>query len=261
MNRRYIDFVPVDRKNRKVVGAKEGVFLNEPQARENDFEARAGALEVRKGAPRRMAAKKASSRADDELSLEEIFEERAQPAGVSTGGAAKFGIFEDYHPKFVRTEVAKRPLGKDGKPKKVAKTSAAGVAKTSAAGVAKSAKMSKPVAKLAANPATKPVAQKSAMISKSSSYIAGPMITKYLRTDRAEKRPLSEVSTKKAVSMHDATLKAGLEAKEEKKVKKSPERIISKPDKDSKAGMIIAVVLTIILGAAAGTVAFLLLPK
>ena len=42
---------------------------------------------------------------------------------------------------------------------------------------------------------------------------------------------------------------------------KAPEKIIAKPEKDSKAGLIIAIILTIILGAAAGTVAFLLLPK
>ena len=51
------------------------------------------------------------------------------------------------------------------------------------------------------------------------------------------------------------------EPEKKSKKKKTPERIIAMPDKDSRAGMIIAVILTIILGAAAGTVAFLLLPK
>ena len=40
-----------------------------------------------------------------------------------------------------------------------------------------------------------------------------------------------------------------------------PTTIIEKPEKDSKVGMVVAIILTIILGAAAGTVAFLLLPK
>jgi len=40
-----------------------------------------------------------------------------------------------------------------------------------------------------------------------------------------------------------------------------PMTIIEKPEKDSKVGMVVAIILTIILGAAAGTVAFLLLPK
>ena len=37
--------------------------------------------------------------------------------------------------------------------------------------------------------------------------------------------------------------------------------IISKPEKDTKVGRVVAIILAIILGAAAGTVAFLLLPK
>ena len=40
-----------------------------------------------------------------------------------------------------------------------------------------------------------------------------------------------------------------------------PVAIISKPEKDSKAGVVVGIILTIILGAAAGTIAFLLLPK
>lgn len=40
-----------------------------------------------------------------------------------------------------------------------------------------------------------------------------------------------------------------------------PVAIISRPEKDSKAGVVVGIILTIILGAAAGTIAFLLLPK
>ena len=243
MKKRYIDFVPVDKKNakRKAVSDVED-----------------STLAVRKGAPKRMTPKK-PAQTSDELSLEEIFKERAKPAGVSTGlNESKLGVFEDYQPKFVRTEVAKRPLGTETKSSAKPKTAAKKPAKISKSvekpNVAKKSSVDKPSV-------ARPSAPKSAMISKSSSYIAGPMITKYLRTDKAEKRPLSSANTKKTVSMHDATLRAGLEAKAEKKPQKSPERIISKPDRDSKAGMIIAVILTIILGAAAGTVAFLLLPK
>lgn len=42
---------------------------------------------------------------------------------------------------------------------------------------------------------------------------------------------------------------------------KGPVTIIAKPEKDSKVGLIVTIIITIILGAAAGTVAFLLLPK
>lgn len=41
----------------------------------------------------------------------------------------------------------------------------------------------------------------------------------------------------------------------------APVTIITKPTKDSRAGLIVTIIITIILGATAGTVAFLLLPK
>ncbi len=65
---------------------------------------------------------------------------------------------------------------------------------------------------------------------------------------KIEKRPLSKtVYTKKVVVP--------------KEKKQEPVTIITKPEKQSHVGVIVAVILTIILGAAAGTVAFLLLPK
>ncbi len=42
---------------------------------------------------------------------------------------------------------------------------------------------------------------------------------------------------------------------------KGPVTIITKPEKDSHVGIIVTIIMTIILGATAGTVAFLLLPK
>ncbi len=70
----------------------------------------------------------------------------------------------------------------------------------------------------------------------------------FVNTEKIIKRPLSKnVYTKKIES-----------PKEEPK---GPVTIIAKPEKDSKASLIVTIIITIILGAAAGTVAFLLLPK
>ena len=70
----------------------------------------------------------------------------------------------------------------------------------------------------------------------------------FINQNKVEKRPLSKnVYQKKIV------------VPEEKP--KGPVTIISKPEKDAHVSLIVAVILTIILGAAAGTVAFLLLPK
>ena len=72
--------------------------------------------------------------------------------------------------------------------------------------------------------------------------------TRFVNTDKIEKRPLSKNVYKKNVTP----------LKEEKT---GPVTIIAKQDKGSHIGVIITIILTIVLGAAAGTVAFLLLPK
>ena len=70
----------------------------------------------------------------------------------------------------------------------------------------------------------------------------------FINQAKVEKRPLSKNVYKK-----------NIKATEEPKT--GPVTIISKPEKDKHAGLIAAIIITIILGAAAGTVAFLLLPK
>lgn len=70
----------------------------------------------------------------------------------------------------------------------------------------------------------------------------------FVNTEKVRKRPLSKNVYQKKVVV----------PKEEPS---APVTIINKPEKDSKVGLIVAIILTIILGAAAGTVAFLLLPK
>ena len=70
----------------------------------------------------------------------------------------------------------------------------------------------------------------------------------FINQNKVEKRPLSKnVYQKKIVVPNEEP--------------KGPVTIISKPEKDAHVSLIVAVILTIILGAAAGTVAFLLLPK
>ncbi|MBQ2659456.1 hypothetical protein IJF85_00555 [Candidatus Saccharibacteria bacterium] len=71
---------------------------------------------------------------------------------------------------------------------------------------------------------------------------------RFVNTEKVTKRPLSKnVYQKKVV------------VPEEKP--HGPVTIIQKPEKDSRIGMVVTILITIILGAAAGTVAFLLLPK
>ncbi len=261
MNKRYIDFVPVDKKGAKksaTVKVASSVETVSNRVDENVFP-------VRKGAPNRVAAPKKAE--PEEMPLEEIFEEKPRPAGVSTGlHEAKFGVIEDYRPKFVRTEVPKRPLAAKPASKPVPAQVRPTQSRPAAKPMVRSGAPKKPMAKkpavvpkpIAQRLATqKPVSQRS--VAKKPVGPEGPRITKFLNTNKIEKRPLSRTVPKFVPPVPE--LKFDDEPEKKSKKKKSLERIITMPDKDSRAGMIIAVILTIILGAAAGTVAFLLLPK
>ena len=239
MNKRYIDFVPVDRKSApKVKAASSKMASNKVvSGKASASKAPSGEVPVRNGAPKRMVPKKKITRKEtNEVPVEEMFEEKPRPAGVSSG-EAKFGVIEDYRPMFVKTDVKKRPLGAKEEARKPAPAKPAMVkltgAKAASSGVSGTAVAKKPA------PA-KPIR---------------PVKTNFINTNKIEKRPLSSVNIKKTAAPTEEEVIENL-GKPEK-----PVRIIAKPEKDSNVGMIIAVILTIILGAAAGTVAFLLLPK
>lgn len=149
------------------------------------------------------------------------------------------GKVENLNTRFVKSDVPKRPLnraphfttGKTGlaavKAQKVGLKGA-----TSVRTVEKSAK--KPVEKSVEKPKTK-------------AEYKMPK-TPFINQGKVAKRPLSKnVYQKKAVAPTEEP--------------KGPVTIISKPEKQAHVGMIVTIILTIILGAAAGTVAFLLIPK
>ena len=75
-----------------------------------------------------------------------------------------------------------------------------------------------------------------------------PKKSPFINQDKVVKRPLSKSTFRKEVPVPQ-------------EVPKGPVTIITKPEKDAHVSMVVTIILTIILGAAAGTVAFLLLPK
>jgi hypothetical protein len=170
---------------------------------------------------------------DEEIVVEEIFAEKEEPAGV-TKGSTKLNTKADLHPNFVKANVKKRPLG--------AKNPVAAKPVKPAATVAKTTGAIKPAKKSAVASGVVTTAKRPAPLGQRA---------KFINTNKIEKRPLSSVGARKTPVIVPKLIEK----------KKAPEKIISKPEKDSKAGLIIAIILTIILGAAAGTVAFLLLPK
>lgn len=225
MNKKYMDFVPAAKLNPT------------PKVKAS---APAKKAPTKLAAQEQMTAKTAITGVE-EVSIENIFAERPRPAGVSSGlKETKLGIIEDFQPKFVKTEVSKRPLSsqktetvKEVKAKKAKLTpkKAAGLESIFEAALKQAEVVDdKKVAKIPRN--AKPEKP------------ASP----FVNTEKVVKRPLSK----------NVYQKKEIVAKEEPS---GPVTIIAKPEKDSKVGTIVAIIVTIILGATAGTVAFLLLPK
>ncbi len=218
MNKRYIDFVPHDAKK----GAKKPVVVDTPPQR---FDGGMSGISF------------------DDLKLDEIFEERKEVSTPKPREMPKYGVIEDLNPKFVKTEVDKRPLSNSKKPATGKTFDDVTAVKSKKVGnklpftgkrvVKKTAGAQKKEFKEAIKPGAVP-----------------PYMIKspFVNTEKVVKRPLSKnVYTKEIVVSEEEA--------------HAPVTIIAKPEKDSRVGFIIAIILTIILGATAGTVAFLLLPK
>lgn len=149
------------------------------------------------------------------------------------------GVVEDLNSHFVETNVPKRPLSEG-----LAVTPKPSGAKVAEAKQKKiKARVMKPVAKKSNSTPVKPV-EKSV---ENSTY--KPPKSPFINQNKVVKRPLSG-------NIYKHQIKEAV-----KEEPKGPVTIIAKPEKDRHIGIIVTIIITIILGAAAGTVAFLLLPK
>ena len=153
----------------------------------------------------------------------------------STEKKVKLGVVEPLTPKFVKTDVPKRPLSE----KPHFKTDETSIARLKAKKVGNLKKT-----------ADKPV-ENSKKKAEKSTYKTPKQ--PFINQDKVVKRPLSRSAKQKNIYQKK------VEAPKEEP--KDPVTIIAKPEKQAHIGMIVTIILTIILGAAAGTVAFLLLPK
>lgn len=300
MNKRYIDFVPKANtsargKRARVEGGfdraekADGVFdrgdkgeiSSAVKARGRAANMRGGATGVRDNAS---SALDGASNARDEVSELEISEMFA-PREVAK--EPKFGEIEDFQSKFVNTEVKKRPLSR-GLGKSGAGDGATSRGGSDGAAAAKAKKLVNKVPLLGVrkmsggksgeetgivkNRARKNSGEETGILKskarKSNSVDADAILESavkdaeieekkmkiprnpFVNTAKIPKRPLSK-------NVYAPKKKVVAPAEEPQ----GPVTIIAKPEKNSKMGLIVTVILTIILGAAAGTVAFLLLPK
>lgn len=151
----------------------------------------------------------------------------------------ELGVIEDLSPKFINTDTPKRPLNSG-------KSVAPAVKPEDSLKEAKSKKLSRSAKRALAKSAKESNKDTKKAATENSKY--KPPKSPFINLDKVSKRPLSKNVYKKKTET----------PKEEPK---GPVTIITKPEKDSHIGLIVTIILTIVLGAAAGTVAFLLLPK
>lgn len=209
MNKKYMDFVPA-KKN-------------------------AGAVPVRRvvDRPAVKQVKKAPEVAHDEVVIGEKVTASANTFSIKK--EPEYGVIEDFRPKFVKTEVEKRPLSRGhfvGQKTELEKAKSKDVSLKSVEDAKKNAKKDVEAKRLEKKD------KKTLKIPKSP----------FINQNKVTKRPLSKNVYEKKI-----------EPTKEKTT--GPVTIIAKPEKEDKAGIVVAIILTIILGAVAGTIAFLLLPK
>lgn len=275
MNKRYMDFVPVKRATIGGRATSDGAAAeNDPVASSTALGATRGAASIN-GARRKVpttpvrkapTAQKPEATEIDDFALQEIFEEKEE-------NAAKLGVIEDLGPRFVKTEVPKRPLSRAKKDTKAAEKTEEQAAIEVAEEELKNAKAEKLVGRSALTgkklsaadgamtrlnkragekKAAEPETEVMDSATEAPQGAQGDSDTyktpKFVNLEKVKKRPLSK-------NVYQKEIKTPVEEP------KGPVTIIAKPEKESKVGMVIAVIITIILGATAGTVAFLLLPK
>lgn len=224
MNKRYIDFVPTKATAKAPAGevAKKSV---------------AKKAVAKKVAPK-VTAKPANSPKAKVVREELIAKENKLEVKTDTFALKKepqYGVVEDFRPKFVKTEVAKRPLSQGHFVQQKSELAEAKATKVAA----------KKVVRLVEKPVEKP--EKTEKKAEDKAKMKIPK-SPFINQGKVAKRPLSK-------NIYERTVKPT----EEKPT--GPVTIISTPEKDTKVGRVVAIILAIILGAAAGTVAFLLLPK
>ena len=241
MNKRYMDFVPKAASVKKTAKPK----ADEPEVslpsgtrakvRTNGSDA-GGASNKSTGGSGAVAsgARAARGRTAPELEMTEIFEERK---------SVNLGKIENYAGKFVKTEVEKRPLNERSEA-----TARAAKAKKISARMPVLGKNRGKVAVASEAQAKKTEAKKNEAKKAEQARMPIPQ-RPFVNTEKVVKRPLSR-------NVYPAR-----KAPEPKEEPKGTVTIIEKPENDSRVGLIVTIIITIILGAAAGTVAFLLMPK
>lgn len=287
MNRKYIDFVP---SSRRKSGADKALSPRRRVVHEIREE-KATVVMPNEGRTARVVRMTRDTRARNDLSKDEtvlqnellerktVSYDGSQNDSFSIETSLKMGVVEDYNPKFVNTNVSKRPLHDESlKYATIASVSRTDAKEQDDLAKAKAKKVKK--SWFGRGKKTKKTLMKEKNASKTPKVTSSPSNAKAAsaktvdnKIELRNKNSKGNVATfvpprspfinqekvvKRPLSVKNVYQKAVVPSKEPAK---GPVTIISTPEKDSKLGLLVAIILTIILGAVAGTVAFLLLPK
>lgn len=238
MNKRYIDFVPtksargleigLPEASKRVTRSRKVVDSMMVRPKKTGVAKTVGASRSVKtaGVATPVRQKKVHAEVAEEIAIRnDAFSLKKEP---------NYGVIEELKPKFVKTEVPKRPLGDGQSHFRVKKTPLEEV-KLKKVGLGRGHKVEEKVT------------ETKAVTSVTSGAYKTPK-SPFINQAKVKKRPLSKNVYQKKIETP-------------KETPVGPVTIISKPEKDKHIGVIVTIILTIILGAAAGTVAFLLLPK
>lgn len=268
MSKRYMDFVPlknVDKKTAVVSGVPRRTNVTgaakrpssmttstvKPRVLMPESTATPRTRMVRRDVSRKIVSRKAVGHSgvveqQRVVTMSQTRTMQGNMGGFAIRDDAKLGEVEDLNPKFVKTDVPKRPLG-DGSARKTA-------IQQTAKDEAKEVKSKRLIGRFRGKTVkaetkgnAKAVSKKEKNATAGSTFVAPKPA--FINQDKVVKRPLSKNVYQKNIV---ATSESG---------NKAPVAIIAKPEKESKIGLVVAIILTIILGAVAGTIAFLLLPK
>lgn len=217
MNKKYMDFVPAASKS----GTRAKVTRPVTVTRQKPIVQRSSAEKpVQKSTPVKRTVSRSANPAPEVKTSE-----------FSIKKELEYGVIEDFRPKFVKTEVEKRPLSRGHfatQESELSRIKGQNLKNTSV----------KAVENHVEKPVEKSVKNKTLKLPKS------PFLTQA----KVAKRPLSKNVYEKKIAPTKETAKG-------------PVTIIDKPEKESKLSILITIIITVILGAVAGAIAFLLLPK
>lgn len=242
MNKRYFDFVPAKKQSAAARPSAQMVQRKTIPPRATVIAHTTVTKTTVTGVATRPLGTPSSVKPARITPVKQSLPTRKQPTPAErklpTAGKPTLGVIEDLNTHFVKTDVPKRPLSDKPAAEKTARPQAKEakqqVVKARVLGTA-SKKPAPTPTKLAEKPA------------KNSTY--KPPKSPFINQNKVVKRPLSGNVYRKEII--DAV----------KEEPKGPVTIITKPEKDKHIGIIVTIIITIILGAAAGTIAFLLLPK